>query len=333
MINRMGRKGLILLYHRVAAIENDPQLLCVSPAHFDEHLAVLREHTTPLHLDQLCKVSGKLVGPSRPVAITFDDGYVDNVYHAKPLLEKYGIPATVFVTSGSVDSKAEFWWDELERLLLSPGRLPETLDLIVDKRSLHWELGNSAQYSHESYRDHSRWNVMKDETPTERHALYKFLCSSISHLEPQEREKVLGDVRSWAGDPLGPRSEYRVMNRGEIRHLADRGLIDVGAHTVSHNQLSALCRDAQRAEIVNSKASLENILDRPVTSFSYPFGCPTDYTHETVAEVQSAGFALACSNFPAKVTRNSSPWELPRFLVRDWDGKLFQRFLEKWFGN
>jgi len=332
IVDRM-RGGVILLYHRVMAMEHDPQLLFVSPEHFGEHLAVLRDHTTPVHLHELCRVSGKHFGSRRPVAITFDDGYADNLHYAKPILEKYGIPATVFVTTGRIDSTTEFWWDELERVLLYPGRLPETLDLTIDKQSLHWELGSSAKYSHESCQAYSHWNVLEKDAPTERHALYKVLCSSISHLAPRERENVLGDVRSWAGSSLEVLPEYRAMNEAEIRQLVAGGLVDVGAHTVSHARLSALPRDVQRAEIVNSKTILERILGRPVTSFSYPFGCPSDYTHETVAEVQSAGFALACSNFPAKVTRSSSPWELPRFLVRDWDGKLFERRLEELFDH
>ena len=62
--------------------------------------------------------------PSAGVVVTFDDGYADNFHNAKPLLERYEIPATVFVTTGYLQDQREFWWDELERILLQPGTLP-----------------------------------------------------------------------------------------------------------------------------------------------------------------------------------------------------------------
>jgi peptidoglycan/xylan/chitin deacetylase (PgdA/CDA1 family) len=54
--------------------------------------------------------------------VTFDDGYADNLYNAKPLLERYGIPATVFLITGYIEDKRQLWWEELVRLLLQPAR-------------------------------------------------------------------------------------------------------------------------------------------------------------------------------------------------------------------
>jgi peptidoglycan/xylan/chitin deacetylase (PgdA/CDA1 family) len=106
----------ILLYHRVARLESDPQQLAVDPERFDAQLTALRATCTPVALVDVPGLLRARRLPKRPVAVTFDDGYRDNLVTAKPLLERHGVPATVFVASGYVGSGREFWWDELERL-------------------------------------------------------------------------------------------------------------------------------------------------------------------------------------------------------------------------
>jgi peptidoglycan/xylan/chitin deacetylase (PgdA/CDA1 family) len=100
--------GAILLYHRVAT-GDDPLELNVSPENFAGQMEVVRSAATPVAL-------GELRAGSRRVAVTFDDGYRDNLTTAEPILNAAGVPATVFVTSGPVDDGRELWWDELVRL-------------------------------------------------------------------------------------------------------------------------------------------------------------------------------------------------------------------------
>lgn len=115
LLERRGAVA-ILLYHRVAELESDPLELAVTPRHFDEQLAVLRDTCTPVALADVPRLLRARKLPKRPVALTFDDGYRDNLLAAKPLLERHGVPATVFVASGYVGADREFWWDELDRL-------------------------------------------------------------------------------------------------------------------------------------------------------------------------------------------------------------------------
>jgi peptidoglycan/xylan/chitin deacetylase (PgdA/CDA1 family) len=115
LLERRGAVA-ILLYHRVAELESDPQQLAVTPARFEEQLRVLRATCTPVALADVPRLLRARKLPKRPVAVTFDDGYRDNLHEAKPLLERHGVPATVFVASGYVGRGTEFWWDELERL-------------------------------------------------------------------------------------------------------------------------------------------------------------------------------------------------------------------------
>src|SRR3954469_24009177 len=120
----LSSNAVILMYHRVADLDADPWGLSVSPTHFEEHLRVLRSLGTVMSLTQL--VDGLQQGriPRRAVVVTFDDGYADNVEVALPLLEQHRVSSTVFLASGAIDRQREFWWDELERILLQPGRLP-----------------------------------------------------------------------------------------------------------------------------------------------------------------------------------------------------------------
>jgi peptidoglycan/xylan/chitin deacetylase (PgdA/CDA1 family) len=115
------------MYHRVADVAHDPWRLAVTPENFEQHLAVIQERSRPTSLAELAAglEAGSL--PRRSVVVTFDDGYRDNVRVAKPLLERFEVPATVFVVSAYVESDRDFWWDELAELSMRPA-LPELAD-------------------------------------------------------------------------------------------------------------------------------------------------------------------------------------------------------------
>src|SRR5262245_49981502 len=94
--NRLRDRVLVLLYHRVAELPSDPQMLAVAPDRFAQHLAIVQRQAQALRLEQLVRGVRKGHVPHRGIVITFDDGYADNLDNAAPLLEQYGIPATVF---------------------------------------------------------------------------------------------------------------------------------------------------------------------------------------------------------------------------------------------
>jgi peptidoglycan/xylan/chitin deacetylase (PgdA/CDA1 family) len=321
---------VILLYHRVFEALSDPQLLCVSPKHFDQHLEYLKQHYQVVNLHELVSSmrEGKL--PKRAVVVTLDDGYADNLYHAKPLLEHHDIPATVFLISGYIGQEREFWWDELDGLLLQAGTLPETLRLTVNGSVYQWELGRAAHYSKEDFEQHRHWSVLEKDDPSPRQHLYRALCELLCPLPKEERDKILDELLTWASSTSMSRPAHHSLSPDEVLHLVEGGLVEVGAHTVTHPLLARLRAATQRDEIQGSKTHLEEILGRSVNSFSYPYGSRSAYTAETVTIVREAGFTCACSNFADAVWQGSDSFQLPRVLVRDWDGEEFAHRLEAW---
>ena len=331
--DRRRQRALVLLYHRVTSLRSDPQWLCVASSLFAEHLQIVRQHYTPMRLEQLDRLGQQAALPRPGVVITFDDGYPDNLYEAKPLLERHDMPATVFVATAGLEGKREFWWDELEALVLEPAILPEALSITIGARTCSWCASGGESSAAPEHGPSKLWTVADTYDPTPRHRLYRELVGLLHGLDGAGREAKLDELASWAGMTRGVRASHRPMRPEEVVALAQGGLVEIGAHTVHHLVLSALPASSQAEEIETSKRTLEDIAGTSIQSFSYPFGTPHDYTSETVRLVKSAGFCRACSNFSGFVTARTPVFELPRVVVRNWNGAAFERQLENWFSN
>jgi peptidoglycan/xylan/chitin deacetylase (PgdA/CDA1 family) len=331
LANQLAPKAIILLYHRVAELGSDPQLLCVTPQHFAEHLEVLARDYHPFSLDSLRRRQALNLWRPRSVVVTFDDGYADNLHHARPLLAKFGVPGTVFVVAGQVGETREFWWDDLARILLETPSLPEQLELTIATRAYTWHLTPSVGSETNAGSNCQGWHVLMKTDPNPRHVAYREIASLLRPLDGESREHLLVQMAAWAGLGWAGRPEYRQLDVAGLQELVYPGLVSVGAHTMTHPVLSALSTEMQQMEISSSKRRLEEILGQSVISFSYPFGGAGDYTAETIRLVEESGFACACSNFPGLIRPFADPFQLPRFLVRDWDGDEFANRLQRWF--
>ena len=325
---RSQSKALVLCYHRINEACADPRL-CVTPSRFAEHLEVLRQYARPIRLQQLSQALLEESLPDRSVVLTFDDGYADNLYNAKPLLAHYDIPATVFVITGYIGHQREFWWDELDGLFLRPGSLPETLNLSVNYDTYHWQLDEAGDCSEETSRRQRRWRP-GEESRSSYHSLYKALWKLLRSLAEGERQRALQDLRRWAVTKEVVRSSYRPLSSEEVVALDQGGLVEIGAHTVTHPALRKLPPDLQQDEILGSKTRLEEILNRPVTSFSYPYG---NLSVQTADIVRETGFSCACSTRADVVRPSSERFQLPRVEVQDWDGEQFAEQLSRWLSD
>ena len=304
--SRWRGQALILGYHRIADYTQDPYEICVAPHHFAEQLAVLRQMAQPISLPRLVDgIQGQDL-PKRAVVITFDDGYADTLYQAKPLLADYQIPATVFVTTGY--QGRQFWWNALETILTT-SRLPARPELSFDTL---------------------RGERFKPDGPATRSQLFWSLYNGLLPLPASEREQKMAEVRAWLGNGATESPASRALTGAELRELAAGGLVTIGAHTVTHPLLAALPQAEQETEIRQSKRDLEALLEQPVNSFSYPNGSSSE---TTVALVRESGFRCACASHNDVVWSGSDGFQLPRFWVPDWGSLRFSRWLRRWLAG
>jgi Polysaccharide deacetylase len=202
---------------------------------------------------------------------------------------------------------------------LEPGGLPTRLALTVDGRTSEWDLVPAAGDTDNVSRRPTDGQNAPPAASSQRQAIYRSVWQLMQPLPEERRQSLLDELAAWAGRPRRARATHRPMTADEVLALAEGGLIEIGAHTVTHPVLLSLPQAAQRAEIIDSKAQAEALLGRSVTSFSYPHG---QYTPETVALVREAGFACACHWRAVKALR---PVSITAPHGGNWDGDEFAR--------
>jgi peptidoglycan/xylan/chitin deacetylase (PgdA/CDA1 family) len=294
------------MYNRVADLPEGWSPLAVSPENFTAHLDVLRSNYYPMPLAELEDALNKRQAPERAVAVTFDDGYLDNLEYARPALESAGIPATIYVVAGQIGSRDRFWWDQLKAVFLLPEDFPPSLFVKVGGKE----------------------HVFPMRTTAQRREALNSLAQLLKRLPLPEIQDILDQLSAEIGLFVREDSRDRAMNETELVDISSSPLIEIGAHTLTHPVLSALPREAQQAEIVGSQKKLEGILDRHVETISYPYG---EFNEETVQVVQSAGMRSALITMTGRVEPGDPLYRLRRCRVKDWDGDSFAENLEMMF--
>jgi peptidoglycan/xylan/chitin deacetylase (PgdA/CDA1 family) len=317
------------MYHRVARTDVDPWGLCVSPANFAAQMEALRRVAQPLPLLDLVRNQDGGPLPARSVVITFDDGYVDNLEQALPVLREHAVPASLFVATANIDTQREFWWDRLETILLTPGRLPDRLVLPLPGGTRSWRLEAATEYTREQMladRGTRPWSAVAGS----RLHLFHDVWVALWPLPADQRQVALDAVAEWGGLPVSADPVRRTLGSAEIREITSGGLVTIGAHTVDHPPLPAHPLDEQRRQIQASKRRLEELLGAEVTTFAFPHG---EHDPETTDLVRRSGFTCAVTVQQRPADRRTDPMLLPRYGVPDIDGATLVDRLEAWFAS
>ena len=310
-------KPLILIYHRIAEPPPaDPWGLSVSPAHFLEQLQVLRRIRQSFPLVEFVRslIAGTL--PSNAVALTLDDGYVDNLISCKPLLEATDTPATVFLATGYIGCPEPFWWDELATLILTEAS-SQRFEFVIHDELMRFDFRTASDG------DGKLPNL--DTPANRRHAAMWTIWEALRRLDHEERRSEMAKLRSAFAANDDRTSLGRAMTENEVRTIASDGLVTIGAHTVTHPVLSRLESSACYREITASKLACEALIGRSVAAFAYPYG---DFNAEVHEAVRAADFSLACATrrVPASVT--SDVFALPRIHIPNIGGDAFEKALQ-----
>jgi peptidoglycan/xylan/chitin deacetylase (PgdA/CDA1 family) len=295
-------RPVILMYHRVAFVQNDPWGLAVDPDRFEEQIAYAKQHRSPMSVDEFVERHRTKTLPANAVAVTFDDGYRDNLINAKPVLTRYGIPATLFLATGFINQDTPFWWDELATMILA------STQTVHDQQFLAGETVNLDWGKPDHSDTTGEWRAWH-EPQTPRQRSYLAIWRRLRLATAEQRDLAMNTLRQRFGtatDSLG-----RPLSSNEIRTLLCDGLVQLGAHTVTHPALTSLDRLECRREIVDSGNRCRELAAKSVNGFAYPYG---DMSMEVQHDVASLGFSWACST-QGSFAEQPDVYALPRIAV------------------
>ena len=323
-------QATVLMYHRIGEAVSDVWDIAVSASNFEEQLQVLKSTGRVISLPEL--VAGmhqKNMKPNR-IALTFDDGYVDNFLTAKPLLEHYQIPATFFITSVNLGQHQEFWWDELEHLFLFTEQLPAYFSLKIQDTLLEYNLSGEAFLQEEQKRKHRKWKAFVQEPPTVRAQLFLDVWCHLRPLPAAEQQAQLQKIRDWLGVKPEVRAAYKSMTIKQLQELAQSDFCTIGAHTHNHAALAAHNRAYQTSELLENQRFLKETTGQEVNLLAYPYG---NYNEDTFYAAADLHFYAGFTTEAQTVKPDLHPYGLGRFQVKNMNGAEFQNQLLTWESN
>jgi len=307
------------MYHRIAEEACDPWGLSVSTRNFDAQMAWLAANDAAVDLAAFAGDGGYSYDGGR-LAVTFDDGYIDNIVHALPVLERHNIPATIFVVGNAIGRRREFWWDALQRALLESGALPALLDFPFGKGPHDYRLD-------EQPGDHGQtltWRADEEDAQTPRQKLFLALWEAIVVLEPDEQDAAVDHILAWAGMPVTPLASRLPATAEEFQQLVRHPLISIGSHTLDHRSLPDLSDAAQQDQIVRGHHMMEEMVGKRIDRFSYPFG---RMDARAQAHVRALGVDVACTSAAMVATPRMDRHALPRLQATDLEAGDFASWL------
>src|SRR5256886_4335763 len=283
--SRLARRFQVLAYHKVSP-DPHPFFEPDHPTAFEQHMRFLSRCYRVMPLMELVERNRRGDIPHRAVAITFDDGYRDNYEYAFPILKKYGIPATIFVATGSIDTGEPLWHDRI-------------FDSFRYTRREHVSL------RHIGLRDFSL-----ETDQLRRHSL-ALVLTRAKELYGHSRCKFVEEVEKALKPNLPASLKHRMLTWQQIREMHQNGIV-FGSHTVTHPVLSRIPRDEVVKELSESKRQLSEHLNTTVCAFAYPNGHSADYNDEVKTVLKETGYLCAVNCESGFNHVFSDPFEIRR---------------------
>jgi peptidoglycan/xylan/chitin deacetylase (PgdA/CDA1 family) len=273
----------ILCYHRVND-ERDPFFPSTPTRLFEAEMRFLSRRYRVVSLGELFR--RLLEGPAEPVlAVTFDDGYRDNFENAFPILERFGLPATIFLATGSVDTGEPLWFERLAQALKTTRR--ESIEIETEPN-----------------------RVIPLRTHAERLGANDHVLSVLRAATDVEHRRVLDHVLRQLGGHAGER-HGKMLSWNDARYMSAHG-IEFGGHTITHPFLSRVAPEEAVREVTICKRRIEAELQRPADFFAYPNGRHEDIGNDAKESVRQAGYRAAVTTIWGVNTASTDPFELRR---------------------
>ena len=260
-----------------------PAGMSTTTSDFTAQLEALLAQGPPATLDAIAAGTA----PKNAFAVTFDDGYANNLHLALPILESAGVPATFFISTEHVGSGRRFWWDEVARLLqhaASDGVSRPVLELECTGEKRSWAPSDAA-------------HLMICE---------RQIVAWFQPRPPEEIELTLDQLREWAG-PGAPTPDpaERPLTVDELLQLAASPLVTLGAHTRHHPCLLTSSPERRQEELAGSRDDIAQWTGEAPTSIAYPFGIwGSDVNEAVVDAARECGYAVGVVNGPGPSGHN-----------------------------
>lgn len=283
----------IFMYHAVVGAPLDLYDWCfVHESQFRQQLETI---SSKYDVVSLSKAVDRLNDKNRyqkPMAvITFDDGFQNNYDVVFPVLCELDIPATIFVVTGLVDSNDTLWYCRLHQALIN-----------TDEPILNW---SDSVFDLSSKQSKIKASI-KIQEKLKRYPQHKLMS---------ELRGIISKLGDDAARSIDLESPYRMLAGKAIKEMLTTGLIQFGAHTVSHAILSQLSIEQQKREIVRSLEYVRGLTGEPCRYFAYSNGRKQDYDPESIQILIDNGVIAAVTSIEGSNYPKTPMMELKRYGI------------------
>ena len=270
-----NKNPLILMYHQVKKNE------------FEKQMKYLKTNYNIISLNDLVeRINKKIDFQMNTVVITFDDGYLNNYTEALPILSKYNITATLFITTSLIDGKELAWWDKIKCLIENAE--VSSFSFKFDNLILNFNLKTS-----------------KDKNDAA-DLLHKVLAKYNYKMRIKAIKNLTVILKSSFSDEY--LDKFSFMNWEQIKEFSNCNN-EIGSHTITHPFLSNISKEEIKKEVNKSKFCLEKKLRLKIKSFCYPSG---NFDNDVKEMVKKSGYQCACSIKLGFINQKSDVYELKR---------------------